>query len=324
MKKLTQEKVCKIFEDYGCKLLSLYTSCAAPLDYKCRCGKVGSISLDKFKRRIKRQEGCKYCLHHEWTAEEDQILRNLYGNEPRNVISEALGVSLAAVKSRAQYLGLQGNSGAVNTKARSGKGRKYSFDDDFFSKKSLVACYWAGYLAAVGSIVLQKSTVQISLNKEVKKHLEQFQDVSCHTGVIHELKNDKLLLQFHSASKWIKDLNQNFGITSQKSNLQPPFKLSEKESLAFIVGYIDGKGLFRHKEQKFGFEMEIKGSQGLLLWIKSWFDKWYPPLSKKVLDTVKVRKFLFKYEIQGVRVKYIIEKLLSLKLPRLANKWNFI
>jgi len=324
MKKLTQEEVFSIFEDYGCRLISSYASCSVPLEYQCKCGRLGNISLDKFKRRIKRKEGCKYCLHHEWTKEQDEILRNMYGKEPRSIISKALGgITLASIKSRAQYLDLQGDCSVVNIKARKGKGRKYSFNEDFFSKKSLISCYWAGYLAAVGNISPQKNTVYIKLNQQDKKHLQQFQDDSCHTGLIHELDEKIILLQFHSAEKWIKDLSKNFSITAKKHlNLKPPIDLSEKEALSYIIGYFDGNGDLNDNKQKYDYGMQIKGNQFILLWIKSWFDIWYPPLNKKILDIKKYKKSLFKYFLLGVRAKYIIEKLMSINLPRLSRKWD--
>lgn len=295
LKKLSQSDVSLIFETYGCKLLGEYLGSSEPVSYECKCGRVGDISLDKFKRRVRRQEGCFYCNNYEWSLSQDDLLRQMYGKEPRKVIMERLGVSYSSIKSRASFLGLSGNRSLVIGKAKKGKG-KYTHDVEFFDKRNNISLYWAGFIAASGSIIRDKSTVTVR-SKDLS-HVEKFQDVACHTGVIHKL-GKHVVFTVHGADQWIDKLG--------KFNVHD---LKELEALAYIVGYIDGNGLISNES------IQILGSEQILLWIKSWFDKWCPPFYGRVANVNKKSSKKFSYSIKGVRAKYLIEKILEIDVPR--------
>jgi hypothetical protein len=324
MKKLSESDVALFFAKFGCELLGQYEGCGIPVKYKCSCGRIGDISLDKFKRRIKRKEGCFYCNKHEWTSEEDNLLREMYGKQPRVVISEKLCVSYSAIKSRAAFLKLSGNRLLVTSKARRGKGTKYSHDIHFFDKKTNISLYWAGFIAAGGCIHKKKNSVSIKLKEIDLSHLEKFQDVVCHTGVIHRLiKDKKVLFTIHGANQWIDNLKKYYNIIEKKSLiLQPPNDLNDQEALAYIVGYIDGDScLFNKGALKCSF-IQVGGTEQMLLWIKDFFDKWCPPFYGRHANVNKRnRSNIFTYSIRGVRAKHLLEKLLSLDLPRLERKW---
>lgn len=299
LKKLSQEDVTLIFELHGCKLLGEYLGSGIPVNYQCKCGKTAEISLDKFKRRIARKEGCFYCSNHEWTQEEDIVLREMYGKEPRSVIAKKLGVTLASIKSRAAVLGLKGNRSLVARKTKKGK---YSHDVEFFDKRNSVSLYWAGFIAANGSIVRDKNTVTV--RSKNLGHIEKFQDIACHTGVIHKL-DKHILFTVHGAHQWIDRL-ENIDICNMK----------EREALAYIAGYLDGDICIVSGES-----IQILGSEQMLLWIKSWFDKWCPPFYGRVANVNKKSSKKFSYSIKGVRAKYLAEKLLEIDVPRLSSKW---
>lgn len=325
MKKISQSDVSLFFLKFGCELLGQYKGCGVPIRYKCSCGKVGDISLDKFKRRIKRNEGCFYCKNYEWTNEKDDLLKNMYGHEPRAVISEKLQASNSSIKSRAAFLGLKGNRSLVISKARRGKGAKYFHDVKFFDKKNNVSLYWAGFIAADGCIHKTKNSVSVRLRENDLQHLEKFQDVACHTGVIHKLsKRKQVLFTIHGAHQWIDNLEKHYNIIAKKSLiLQPPNGLSDYEALSYIVGYIDGDGCLSSKGVTSGYSIQIAGTEKMLLWIKFLFDKWCPPFYKRIANVNKIKKSnIFCYSIKGVRAKHLLNKLLSVELPRLERKWQ--
>lgn len=322
MRKLSQLDVSLFFSKFGCELLGNYMGSGIPVTYKCSCGRVGDISLDKFKRRIRRNEGCFYCKKYEWTLDKDNLLKEMYGRESRAVISDKLSVNYSSIKSRASFLGLKGNRSLVISKARRGKGLKYYHDVNFFDKKNNISLYWAGFIAANGCIQKKKNSVSIKLREDDLQHLEKFQDVACHTGVIHKIKSKQVLFTIHGAHRWLEKLEEYYNIVATKSLiLQPPNNLSDSEALCYIVGYMDGEGCLSSKEISSDYCLQITGSERMLLWVKSLFDKWCPPFYGRIANVNKRRK-MFCYVIKGVRAKHLLEKLLSVNLPRLERNWR--
>lgn len=327
MKKLTQIQVQNIFESYNCSLIDSYNHSSIPLKYKCFCGNISTISLNKFKERIQKKTGCRFCKSHNWTKEQDEILKRMYGRFPRNDISKALkGVNKNFIKSRAKFLKLKGNVSFVNKSARKGKGIKNSYNYSFFSQISDLSCYWAGFLAADGCILPKKNTVSIRLHEKDKDHLFKIQKDTNHKGKIFDLqKESQCLLHFHSAERWIEDLMLIYNITPRKSNtLVPPNIKAFSHVVSFICGYIDGDGCLSNKGIISGYSIQIFGTQKMLYWIKKYFDKWVPPIGKKEANVNPVKTNMCKYAVTGVRAKFLFDKLLSVNIPRIPRKWSFI
>jgi hypothetical protein len=325
MKKLTQVQVEKIFVSYNCLLLDSYEHSSFPLKYKCFCGNISTISLNKFKERIQKNKGCKFCKSHNWTKEQDEILKRMYGKSSRNDISIALkGVNKNFIKSRAKFLKLKGNVSFVNKSARKGKGIKNTYNYSFFSKISNLTCYWAGFLAADGCVLPKKNTVSVRLHEKDKDHLCKLQKDINHNGKIFDLKKEnQCLIQLHSAEKLIEDLMLIYNITSRKSNtLKPPNIKACSNVISFICGYIDGTGFLNSKGINSDYHIQIYGTEKMLNWIKKYFDKWVPPIGKKESNVTFVKKYMCRYAITGVRVKVLIAKLLSVDIPRMTRKWS--
>lgn len=322
MKKLDKFEVSNIFVSAGCEMLGEYVGYSIPIKYKCKCGSVGFISLDKFKQRLKREEGCWYCNRHKWTKEEDQILISLYGKESRSVILEKLpGISYQELKTRTETLKLKGDRVISLSKARKGKFRKYTYNLDFFENIKEEVSYWAGFIAATGCI--GKDRVTIRLCEEDQYHLEKLQDAVLHTGLIlKEISKNKpqVILGFYGACKWISDLENNYSIIAKKS-LTPPVKLNENNALSYIVGYLDRTGYLSSKGESTGVKIQFVGTKEVLCWIKKWFDFLCPAMNKRYAE-VRQRGKHFQYFVSGARAKYLIKKMLSIKLPRLERKWE--
>lgn len=319
MKKLTTDQVRLIFFSFDCELLSEYTRCDLPVSYRCKCGEEGMISLDKLR---KRKSGCKFCRTRKWSELEDECLRLNYGKMPRKKLLELLpGVSLQDIKSRAFGLGLKGDVSFVQKQARVGKGRKYDIDFSFFDIIDSVRCYWAGFIAAIGDLNDDRSRLALRVNKIDLCHLERFREVVGYTGKLHELDN-QVLLQCHGVSGWLDNLNRNYFLTPRKSStLQPPIELDEDNSLAYIVGYIDGKGEIKISDD--GLVLELYGTQDMLCWIKVWFDRLCPSVSRRYAVVRPCRSgVLYKYFVTGFRAGYLLRRLNSLEIPRLERKWK--
>lgn len=318
MKKLTTEEVKRIFFELGCDLLGDYIGCSIPVRYRCKCGEEGLISLEKLR---KRKFGCKYCRSRKWTESEDECLRLNYGKIPRKKLLELLpGVNLQDIKSRALSLGLKGNVSLVQRQARLGKGRKYDIDFSFFDIIDPIRSYWAGLIASIGDLNEDRSRLSLRVNKVDCDHLERFKGVVGYTGKIYQLESHDLL-QIHGVIGWLDNLNKNYFLTPRKSyTLQPPVELDEENSLAYIVGYIDGKGEITNFDD---LKLELFGTEDMLCWIKVWFDRLCPSVSRRYAVVRPCRKdFLYKYVISGHRAGYLLRRLNSLDLPRLERKWK--
>lgn len=323
MKKLSKEEVKDLFSDNGCELLGDYIGCGISMTYRCKCGTVSSISLDKFRRRLLRKEGCWNCNRHEWTSEEDEILRSLYGVESRNQILNKLpGIDLVMLKSRAHKLGLKGNRNVVLKKARKGRGRKYSFDFDYFDSIDIIRSYWAGFIASNGCVNHERKCISIGLSEKDIDHLTAFQDAVLHTGVIYRVvsKNgeSQASVCFYGADKWLVGLEKNYCIFATN----PPVHLDETNALAYIVGCIDGDGYISNKIDSNDFHIQITGAESILLWIKEIFDKLCPAINKRYAEVFKTKKGCFAYNVSGRRAKYLIKRMMEFPLPRLKRKWE--
>lgn len=319
MKKLTTEQVRSIFLELGCELLGEYNGCDLPVSYRCKCGEIGYISLDKLR---KRKSGCKYCRTKKWTELDDECLRLNYGKMPRKKILELIpGATLQDIKTRAFSLGLKGNVSLVQRQARVGKGRKYEIDFSFFDVIDPVRSYWAGLIAAIGDLNEDRSRLSLKMHKNYLSHILSFKDYVGYTGAIHELEC-QVLLQCHGVIGWLDNLNKNYFLTPRKSStLQPPTELDEDNSLSFIVGYIDGKGeIVLHDGD---LRLELYGTQDMLCWIKVWFDRLCPSVSRRYAVVRPCKNgYLYKYSLTGFRAGYLLRRLNSLEVPRMVCKWK--
>lgn len=316
MRKLSQQEVKNLFESYGCDLVGEYLGSGIPVKYKCKCGVESAISLDKFRRRIKRGEGCESCNVFVWNDLFDCILRDFYGKEPRKRLMEMLpGVSYGSLKARARKLGLVGNKSVSMSKARGLVDRKYTVYDDFFMRKTLSNCYWAGVLSS-GRVDVSKNSLFLVLPSSRRGLLERLQDVTCHTGVINVCGVSKVSLNFYGIGKWISDIKKNFGDIWKSS----PAIRSEKGIIAFIVGYLDAKGEIRNFLRE--YRMELIGKKVVLSWIRSIFDKWVPPLVHEYASFSIGKRGNYTFCVWNVRAKFLVKKLWSVDVPRFDLIWE--
>ena len=150
------------------------------------------------------------------------------------------------------------------------------YNQDFFSQKSLEACYYAGLIAADGSIS-DSGAISLCLKIEDKPHLEQF----CEKVNGNPVREIEQFLpstgkcygraDFRIGSvKMAKDLNEIFNIKPRKSLVhQPPTGLSREQKLAFIAGYIDGDGSYSYHPSKNNRRplLHILGTESFLNWV---------------------------------------------------------
>lgn len=118
---------------------------------------------------------------------------------------------------------------------------KNKYNIHFFDTFTPESCYWAGFIAADGSIRSNRDTLSIKLANVDYHHLEKFAAAIEYTGSI---KQNNLYCYIDVNGKWFVDaLYDNFNIVSNKTLiLEPPIKIPDNLIWHYIRGYFDGDG----------------------------------------------------------------------------------
>jgi DNA-binding CsgD family transcriptional regulator len=123
------------------------------------------------------------------------------------------------------------------------KTTKRYYNTKIFSTFTKENCYWAGFIAADGSV--DNYALEIELSKKDENHLFLFKDfLESNAEIKYRTRENReyCSIQIYS-KKIVDDLKENFNIISNKSLiLQPPNKIPEELIKSFIRGYFDGDG----------------------------------------------------------------------------------
>jgi hypothetical protein len=267
-----------------------------------------------------------------WSKGEEQILINNYLKKPVAEIKDLIpDKDYWTITSHARGLGLKKDPSSYRL--------RYDYNRLFFNRPDILNSYFAGFIAADGSVDEARSVVRLSLHVKDIDVLLILSALTSFTGNV-ESKSIKggyghiimSKLEFSSAQQMVRDLKDNFNIVQNKTLiLEPPTKLNYENSLAFIVGLIDGDGsiILPSKPDKWGHIypiVNITGTQSLLEWAKQIFDKICPSMygiNAKVHPIKGSRAFI--YKVGGKRAYRILKELQKVKTPtRLARKWDKI
>lgn len=251
-----------------------------------------------------------------WTSTEDNFLKENYGKITRTKIALALTKSDGSVKQRARKFHLTSN---IHFKL-------YTRNNNAFSNLTLESCYWAGFIAADGCINIKHPSLHICLSPKDLDQLDRFRIFVGYSGPLHHAKNGTNLSLTVSSKFIIDDLAKNFNIFPRKSlTLEPPKNLTHEQSLAYIIGYIDGDGTLNYNNCKSRtgkrssyLRLRIIGTPMILNWIN------------KILKTNAKPRQHCKSKISIISI-YGENLLIGLKgfitdntLPVLARKWDKI
>lgn len=240
-----------------------------------------------------------------------------------------LGLTLYAVQSRVNSLGLKKGS------------RKYECNLSFFEKPNDNNSYWAGFIAADGTIRAKQNQITLHLSSKDVEHIKRFcVDIEYNGPIknrkVKKKKNTKYKkseyfssgVDLCGANKNIKYLNENYNISNNKSlTLKPPNNLSLSNKEAFIKGLIDGDGsILLGKNGR--IELSIVGTYEILSYIKEYFDVLVPSKTKHN-PKVRYRKDRTKnnhctYKVTGFRAYKILNLLKSRNTPELKRKWGVL
>lgn len=276
-----------------------------------------------------------------WSIQEDLLLEQNYGKVPVKAIliaNPALsGRSPHALYQRAFKLGL-----------RSGIRHKlhHTIRLDFFKQPTLEAAYWAGFLAADGSLVQgvnRPNTYRLCLSISVKDeaHLKLFQQTMGHTGKIGYIHHPVGQIQGHDiaassmcfvnicqAGKFVDDLARLGIIPDKTKRIAPPQLKNDLLKLAYVKGYIDGDGCLCVANTATGDKFHvgiISSCRPILVWIKELIDRLFPfsYMNRAYSDVNEnTASETSQYNISGHRAFRVISILSRIPTPGLARKWQ--
>jgi hypothetical protein len=139
---------------------------------------------------------------------------------------------------------------------KKGAEAKYTFDNDFFKYNSEKSLYWAGFLAADGSLIKKENSylLQLDLANKDLNHLIKFKNDINFNGTIYNITRGKTksnCIKIYLQNNTIKDLKK-FNIYENKTlnYIFPEWLKNHKLSHHFMRGYFDGDGCIHITKKK--------------------------------------------------------------------------
>lgn|SRR3990167_3933137 len=282
---------------------------------------------------------CFYCRNKivrirkdSWSESEKNIIREHYGKEPIVDWLHLLpGKSWDATKVRAYRIGMK--KGCIGNVKNRGDTRIYEIDDNFFSVPMPLSAYWAGFIAADGSIGdgYNRTCLSIALSWKDVGHLQKFRDVICPDKPIKKyLQNGNTIAKFVvNSSMIINNLSEIYNIVHGKSlTLLPPNITDEKLKWSYVAGYIDGDGSIRNgRDKKDG--IRITGTLQISEWVMEMLDiqfpkRWGTPSIPRQDKRCMARgtKNVYSYSFGAGRAIGILDCIQKYDLPILERKWG--
>jgi hypothetical protein len=239
----------------------------------------------------------------------EYLLKNFNAIDQEELQNKLSDYSWNSIKGKASRLGLP-------AKGKLCRKDSAEVNHQFFETPNELNSYWAGFIAADGCIT--NGRMQISINKTDEMHLRKFVDAV--EGVINiTYGKDNTVRVSVASTQWVEDLQRVFNIGPRKSlTLEPPANLNKRNRLAFITGYIDGDGCWRHGAQsKSGnwkyLILEVVGTDSFLNWMN---DNLVANASIRKVDTYHV------LSASCMRAFEIHNQLWNPGLPLLDRKWG--
>jgi hypothetical protein len=163
---------------------------------------------------------------------------------------------------------------AKNTWQLSSSSNKKKVNDNFFSYKTKKAYYWAGFIAADGSIEDDRDRLSIGLQIGDKNHLEKFKKAVESEHEICSFMNDQACRIRFNSKQIINDLKSIFNITARKTYTYVfPYIEEEYLLLEFLRGLIDGDGHYENRNGNYISISLASASDTFLLAYKSALEK---------------------------------------------------
>lgn len=238
-----------------------------------------------------------------WTIAEKNIILEKY---PKHRICNWHNLlpnrSMVAISTQAIRMGLRKNINGM---------RKYEVNDNFFENITPCTSYWAGFIAADGSVdVDYNNTLSIGLSVKDKDHLDKLRlDLVPDKPLCYSKDRTRVTLNVKS-NKILDDLRCIYNITERKSRTLKPPNLSDLSlALAYSAGLYDGDGTTRDN----GNTMVFLGTLAILDWIREKYD---------IVGCTGLHHGVWYWAISSFYATPKILTIRDMNLPLLNRKWT--
>lgn len=255
-----------------------------------------------------------------FTDKEISFIKENYKTETYKEIAKYLNRTTDVVKQKVRLLGL--SSCKIGTNPKSRKKKQYTFNENFFSKQTLISSYWAGFFSADGYINDKRYTNELScmLSIKDKKHLEKFKKEINFDGpiLLGNCNGFPMCSITLRSNKLCQDLKDNFNIIPRKSlKLKfPRFNFNENR-YSFIIGYIDGDGSIFKVKKKLRFT--ILGTKSFLKTIV----RHLRFICNKTKYSLYKKNNIYDLTFSSYNAEEVYEYLDTYDVPKLKRKWKY-
>ncbi len=265
-----------------------------------------------------------------WTPEEETLLKDLVASglySFRDMEKFFEGRSLSSLTKHARhYLDINNNIY---------KQHKYTYDKAFFNAPNELNSYVAGFLAADGCVQYHEPASPTIMSEVIKTdwdHLDGIKKALGYTGVMREDRRGVNTVQFKMtcSHEYCDNLKRHFGVTAKKTlHLTPPSSLSPDQTLAFVIGIIDGDGCV-HMNVRGGITLSFaSASENMTKWLLEKLNGLKLPVLKdkgnpqyRALTNCKA----YTFSVGGAKVVAFIKLVQAFaahyNLPILRRKWD--
>ncbi len=265
----------------------------------------------------------------QWTPEEDTIIRQSLakGMQIKQVLPLLPNRRIRGLYCRVYTLGL-----------RSGQPRtKHTKDESFWAQPNPLNSYYAGVLAADGSVCNEKHIMQWVCEQTDRPSMERFVQACSFTGGVgqHIRKKRTGGLTTHTSvrvaacQQWNVDLARNFNITPRKAHrLAPPTFSNDLLACCYLIGYTDGDGCISIGKTAGVPDMPVmcytSASRAILEWLKQFVESHFPfsRSGKKPQLASSHNGNYHHYRIYGMVAIKLFDFLRRIDVPHFARKWD--
>ncbi len=234
--------------------------------------------------------------------------------------------SARAVSCRIYELGLK--SGNPRT--------KHSKDEAFWEVPNPLNSYYAGVLAADGTIATAREVVQWTCEQTDRPAMEGLVRASRFTGAITDTPRKSPCsenvsihsrISFSACQKWNADLARNFNVIPRKAHrLAPPAFSSDLLACCYLIGYIDGDGCIHAAKSGDPSISFTSASRAIIQWIQTFVESRFP---FQVLANPKPNHIrsssedtYHHYVVRGMVAAKLFLFLRQLPVPKFPRKWD--
>jgi predicted transcriptional regulator len=157
--------------------------------------------------------------------------------------------------------------------------RKYSLNENYFSKLNHVSAYFLGFIAADGHItnyIKKQNHLIINIIESDREILENIKNQLVYNGKIYNVpkNNGQNQVSIRICSNKLKnDINEYINTNNKTFDLQWCKNISDKLIIDFIRGYFDGDGCVHFNKIKSSYSASIVGTENFLSGLKSFYNQ---------------------------------------------------